>query len=708
MAGESKYISPIGEALSKSDDTNVTLTLSGSPTTSLLNATSLTLGWTGTLAQSRGGTSASNGGNLLITSTTNYHTSTSLTNLSATSNNIAIGDEAGLYIVNGNNNILLGYRAGYDGTQIGTGDSNIMLGYEAGYYVGLNHNIMIGYRSGYDSFGVGSASYNVIMGYEAGYNVASSYNVILGYQSIRTGLSELGGIGNVTIGYQSAYQAEGTFANNVSIGYKSAYSQTTGTNGVYIGYEAGYQETSSNRLYISNHSGNTNQSLIYGEFDTPTVRINSKLEINTTVGIELKDGNNIMGYLGYSESVGGLIGNKGFQFHAETGDTSLFFVLSTGSGLGHETFIRAIMTPSGKLGLSNDVSPSYFLDINRTSENADLRVKSTFGTAYVIIDSKGDDSDAMIQFLSGGTTKYVIGRDATDGNFKLGTTSLETGTVINIGSTNYSIGNGAGNDISSGTYNINIGYGAGTGVTSSSYNVFIGNTAGKYSNGGDNIAIGAGAMLSFSDLSQTGSYNIVIGEGTARSLVESDYNIFIGDSSAGNSSNHIHGGYNVGVGVSTLYDISGGTDNIAIGSLAGNNILNGTTNTVLGSEAGQSIINSSGNVFIGYHAGTKETGSNKLFISNFTTNNEINDRINSLVYGEFDNKIFRINGVLSTTGSGSTTYESQFRGLTYSSSTPSLTEYPNYGDWGIHENQTGYNYYLAFSDGSTIYSVQLT
>ena len=40
-------------ALTKTDDTNVTLTLGGTPTTSLLQAVSLTLGWTGTLADSR-------------------------------------------------------------------------------------------------------------------------------------------------------------------------------------------------------------------------------------------------------------------------------------------------------------------------------------------------------------------------------------------------------------------------------------------------------------------------------------------------------------------------------------------------------------------------------------------------------------------------------------------------------------------------------
>ncbi len=45
--------------LTKTDDTNVTLTLGGTPTGALLASTSLTLGWTGQLAASRGGTGLS-------------------------------------------------------------------------------------------------------------------------------------------------------------------------------------------------------------------------------------------------------------------------------------------------------------------------------------------------------------------------------------------------------------------------------------------------------------------------------------------------------------------------------------------------------------------------------------------------------------------------------------------------------------------------
>lgn len=45
-------------AITKTDDTNVTLTLGGTPTTAVLRATSFTLGWTGTLSVARGGTGA--------------------------------------------------------------------------------------------------------------------------------------------------------------------------------------------------------------------------------------------------------------------------------------------------------------------------------------------------------------------------------------------------------------------------------------------------------------------------------------------------------------------------------------------------------------------------------------------------------------------------------------------------------------------------
>lgn len=66
---------PTGAALTKTDDTNVTLTLGGSPTTALVNAASLTLGWTGTLGVSRGGlgiATVPSNGQIPIGNGTNY------------------------------------------------------------------------------------------------------------------------------------------------------------------------------------------------------------------------------------------------------------------------------------------------------------------------------------------------------------------------------------------------------------------------------------------------------------------------------------------------------------------------------------------------------------------------------------------------------------------------------------------------------------
>lgn len=68
-------------ALTKTDDTNVTLTLGGAPTTALLTAASITVGWSGILAPSRGGT---NNGFTAFTGPTTSTKTFTLPNASAT------------------------------------------------------------------------------------------------------------------------------------------------------------------------------------------------------------------------------------------------------------------------------------------------------------------------------------------------------------------------------------------------------------------------------------------------------------------------------------------------------------------------------------------------------------------------------------------------------------------------------------------------
>src|SRR2546430_16328059 len=58
-------------AATKVNDTNVTLTLGGTPTDAFLNPVSFTLGWTGTLAPSRGGTGVGTLGDITKVNDTN-------------------------------------------------------------------------------------------------------------------------------------------------------------------------------------------------------------------------------------------------------------------------------------------------------------------------------------------------------------------------------------------------------------------------------------------------------------------------------------------------------------------------------------------------------------------------------------------------------------------------------------------------------------
>lgn len=85
LAAKQNTITPA--ALTKTDDTNVTLTLSGSPSTALLAATSLTLGWTGQLAVSRGGTGTSTStgtGSVVLGTTPTFTTSFTISAATAT------------------------------------------------------------------------------------------------------------------------------------------------------------------------------------------------------------------------------------------------------------------------------------------------------------------------------------------------------------------------------------------------------------------------------------------------------------------------------------------------------------------------------------------------------------------------------------------------------------------------------------------------
>ena len=133
---------------------------------------------------------------------------------------------------------------------------------------------------------------------------------------------------------------------------------------------------------------------------------------------------------------------------------------------------------------------------------------------------------------------------------------------------------------------------------------------------------------------QTG--NTTQGSGAGRAITTGDYNSFFGYAAGYKTTT---GSNNLFLGKSSGYYNTSGNSNVFIGRNTGAQNISGSSNMFLGQSAGYSNQTGSNNVFIGVDAGFYETGSNKLYIAS--------GRNNPLIYGEFDNKILKINGTMA-------------------------------------------------------------
>ena len=246
-------------ALTKTDDTNVTLTLGGSASTALLNAASLTLGWTGQLSVARGGTGNTTGAATAVTSnattgvmqivgpgagTTRVMTipnanftaartdaAQTFTGTQTFSSDVSIN---GLTIGKGGNSVSTNTAVGVDALlSNGTGGlQNTAVGFSA-----LKDN-----TSGDQNTAVGTyALYqnttglqNTAVGYQALQAANSSNNTAFGWFALQSTSS---GGSNTAIG-MSAGESVSTGASNVLIGRlagKDTVGLTTGSNNVIVG-----------------------------------------------------------------------------------------------------------------------------------------------------------------------------------------------------------------------------------------------------------------------------------------------------------------------------------------------------------------------------------------------------------------------------------------------------------------------------------------
>ncbi len=143
--------------------------------------------------------------------------------------------------------------------------------------------------------------------------------------------------------------------------------------------------------------------------------------------------------------------------------------------------------------------------------------------------------------------------------------------------------------------------------------------------------------------------NTFIGEFSGNAVTTATDNTFVG-SFAGAST--ILGDLNTFMGSLAGGSNSGGTENLFLGTGAGFYNASGHFNTFVGTGAGFNNITGSGNVFIGYTAGFNAagSGSNKLYID--SADGSIDSPVDAffsnapLIYGEFDNRLVGIDGIL--------------------------------------------------------------
>ncbi len=167
--------------------------------------------------------------------------------------NVFLGDDSGRNVTSGAySNTFIGAGAGQNST---SANENTIIGTQAGQYITTNNsNTLIGRWAGRD-------------------NSAGQQNVALGAYTNRKDTMS------------SFVTSVGTFAgennkgnSNTMIGY-GAGQNNIGANSIFLGRYAGRNNIGNNRLYIDNSS--TAAPLIYGQFDTNTLGINTTESLGT-------------------------------------------------------------------------------------------------------------------------------------------------------------------------------------------------------------------------------------------------------------------------------------------------------------------------------------------------------------------------------------------------------------------------------------------
>ncbi len=225
---------------------------------------------------------------------------------------------------------------------------------------------------------------------------------------------------------------------------------------------------------------------------------------------------------------------------------------------------------------------------------------------------------------------YLAGYQNIEGSGNIFIGNLAGLSNVN-GEQNIFIGQESGYNNISGKLNTCIGYQSGYSLDTSDYNTFIGFWAGRVNTSGElNTFLGAQA----GEFNVAGKLNTVIGAFAGQEGALGNFNTFVGMRAGSKNT----GNGNTFLGVSAGVNNDNGNDNVFIGRSSGEQNT-GTSNVFVGAGSGAAN-DGDHNVFIGDNAGNNMHGSNKLVIHNADA-----ESTQSLIYGEFDHDVLRLNAL---------------------------------------------------------------
>lgn len=371
------------------------------------------------------------------------------------------------------------------------------------------------------------------------------------------------------------------------------------------------------------------------------IKVGANVEIADSSGAIRWDGSHFEGYNGFAWVALDIDSSAGDNDWTISGN-NMYSALPGSVGVG-------VTSPTEKLDVDGAVNVSSLYKIGGD------RVLSNTGTKNIFVGvGAGENNTGEWNTFLGDSAGFS--NTTGNGNTFLGEA---TGRLNTTGYWNTFSGCQAGNSNTTGWQNTFLGSRAGYLNTTGNWNTFLGHATGlSNTTGSYNTFLG----LEAGNANTTGFFNMFSGEGAGRSNTTGNTNTFSG-SRAGMSN-------------------TTGYENTFLGHCAGYLNTTGSCNTFLGLAAGQSNTVGDSNVFLGYHAGYKETGSNKLYIANDSSN------ANVLIYGEFDNRRVGIGTVSPTANldvSGSTGYN-QIRMRTSYTPTGTVDTNGNVGDIAWDDN----------------------